>query len=173
MSTTHDLVEPGGAGRGAPPSFGAFVVGVLLMTVFVAAGGGGAWWGVERILLHRALEREGATVEGRVLRVEKTTSRTTGSAGSSSFDVSYRYPVEDRELEASARIPSELAHRLHADEPIEIRYLPEEPDRSLPVRAPLDNVFWLAAAFGTVIAGGAVIVLVGMVVTQLRHRSPV
>ncbi len=73
-------------------------------------------------------------------------------------------------IDNEARIEGKRFYPLKKSDPIDIRYLPGEPEKNLPDGSRLSGLFIFFAAFGFVIGSGALAVVIGMIVEKVRKR---
>jgi hypothetical protein len=155
----------------------AFWVGLALMAVFACAGVGGGTWALERVLLERSLYAEGRVTSGIVL--QKRTNETKGSSGgtkSTTYSVRYRFEAGPRTVTDEARIERSRFYDLSEDAAIQVRYLPDDPEESLPDGSRLSGLFLFYVVFGYAIGLGALTAVCGMIAGRVRgdagERSP-
>jgi len=148
----------------------SFMIGFPFMLVFVFSGIGGGLWALDRVLLERALYSEGKVTTGVVL--QKIESNTKGDRGvpKKVFHVKYRFEDNYRSIVNEARVEGEQFTRLKLGEAIEVRYLPDEPDRNLPDGSRLASLFILFVIFGFIVGLGALVVAIGMLVDRFQSK---
>ena len=177
LNKHHDAREPPTMSNGkdtdrapSPPPY-AFWIGLPLMLLFVGAGFGGGTWALDRILLERALYKDGEVIPGILLRKSAHhTKAAFGGTNKTVYTVSYRFEVDAGTVYNEARIEGKRFYPLKNGDSIDIRYLPDNPEKNLPDGSRLSGLFIFFAAFGFVIGSGALVVVIGMIVDRARKR---
>lgn len=153
------------------PTTTTFLIGLSLMLVFLVAGTGCGIWGLQRVLLHHRLDERGMLATAKVVSRRQITSRTRRQAGSMAYEVTYEFDVGGRRIRGTARVDRDLFLRTASERKLQVRFLPEDPSRSLPARARQKTVYWLATVLGFATAAGALVVMTGMIASRLRRAD--
>jgi len=152
------------------PSPNAFWIGLPFMMFFVIVGIGGATWTLNRILLERVLYNEGVVAPGIVLNKEvfSSTKRAGDGVTKTTYTVSYRFNVNSRGITNETRVEGDIFYPLKNGGAIDIRYLPDNPDKNLPDGTHLTGIYIFFSIFGYLVGLGALVVVIGMIVDKVR-----
>lgn len=146
-----------------------FWAGLALMTVLTVVGLGGAAMSTDRILLQRALDARGQRVEGVVLARE-TVNTGEPVREQAWYRIRYRFSAGEVSITARARVPGGNDVQVAPGQPLQVRYLPDNPRRNLPAAAKMPGLYGSFALLGLVTGLAALIVLVSMILGRLRKR---
>jgi len=148
----------------------AFLIGFPFMLFFVFAGIGGGLWALDRILLERILYSDGKLISGVVLQKIESNTKGDNAVHKRVHYIKYRFKVNNRSIVNEARVEGEHFTRLKPGGSIGIRYLPDEPDKSLPDGSHLSRLFILFVIFGFIVGLGASVVAIGMLVDKFKKK---
>jgi hypothetical protein len=147
----------------------SFWLGFLVMLLFAGAGFFGSSWAFDRILLEKALYDRGVVASGRLLEKRQIESNTSQRASEGTiYELTYRFETDSGIRTGESRVSAEKFFSLQRGDPLEVRYLPDAPGRNLPEGSRLPGLFWMFAVIGLIVGLGAIVVVIGMVVTRLR-----
>lgn len=170
---THDLeLSTGSAMLAITPKnfwlwFGGIWFAVGMPFLFI-----GLYFGFQHITVTKRLDFEGRTVEGMVLtKARKTSSSSSGRSGSSTptYEVTFRFLTRGGLMQGKAEVPAETWDTLIEREPIQVTYLPDNPQHHRIAGQP--SGWWLPVIFTAM--GGFFGGLGGFILLQARNSMQI